>query len=559
MVLPRHNVRGLSVVKPVILAVDDDRQVLATVRRDLLAKYSEDYRVVGAYSAEEALEILNDLALKEEPVALMLVDQRMPQITGIDLLKRSHDLFPDSMKALLTAYADTDAAISAINEVQLDYYIMKPWDPPEELLYPILDDLLDDWAATYRPRFSGVRLIGQRWSRDMYHLKSFLTSNQVSYRSLDIESDDEARALLESAGKTLEDLPVALLTDGTAISKPTGSDLAGRLGLHTAATEEAYDLVIVGAGPSGLAAAVYGSSEGLRTLLVEGTAPGGQAGQSSRIENYLGFPKGLSGSDLARRAVTQAKRFGTEILVPAEVDRVTRKDPFHVIHLSNGSDVTTKAVLISSGVSYRKLDRPGVEELSGVGVYYGTSQFEANQHAGEPVYIVGAGNSAGQGALFVAGFTDSVTIFIRGDDLTASMSQYLIDLIEADERITVRPRTQLMEARGEKRLESLLLDTDGTEEEVKAGALFIFIGQAPRTDWIADLVETDERGFILTGSDIDSLQGWTADRDPLPMETSVPGIFAAGDVRHGSTKRVATSTGEGATAVRFIHEHLADL
>jgi thioredoxin reductase (NADPH) len=559
VVLPRHNVRGLSVVKPVILAVDDDRQVLATVRRDLLAKYSEDYRVVGAYSAEEALEILNDLALKEEPVALMLVDQRMPQITGIDLLKRSHDLFPDSMKALLTAYADTDAAISAINEVQLDYYIMKPWDPPEELLYPILDDLLDDWAATYRPRFSGVRLIGQRWSRDMYHLKSFLTSNQVSYRSLDIESDDEARALLESAGKTLEDLPVALLTDGTAISKPTGSDLAGRLGLHTAATEEAYDLVIVGAGPSGLAAAVYGSSEGLRTLLVEGTAPGGQAGQSSRIENYLGFPKGLSGSDLARRAVTQAKRFGTEILVPAEVDRVTRKDPFHVIHLSNGSDVTTKAVLISSGVSYRKLDRPGVEELSGVGVYYGTSQFEANQHAGEPVYIVGAGNSAGQGALFVAGFTDSVTIFIRGDDLTASMSQYLIDLIEADERITVRPRTQLMEARGEKRLESLLLDTDGTEEEVKAGALFIFIGQAPRTDWIADLVETDERGFILTGSDIDSLQGWTADRDPLPMETSVPGIFAAGDVRHGSTKRVATSTGEGATAVRFIHEHLADL
>lgn len=545
--------------KPAILAVDDEPQVLAAIRRDLSRYYSENYRVLGATSGEEALEILDDLALKEEAVALLLVDQRMPRITGVDLLKRSHDLFPASKRALLTAYADTDAAIDAINEVHLDYYIMKPWDPPEERLYPILDDLIDDWAATYRPRFSGVRLIGQRWSRDMYDLKSFLTSNQVPYRSLDVESDDEAKALLESAGKTVEDLPVALLTDGTALSKPTGPDLAGALGLHTAATEEAYDLVIVGAGPSGLAAAVYGSSEGLRTLLVEQSAPGGQAGQSSRIENYLGFPKGLSGSDLARRAVTQAKRFGTELLVPAEVDKVTRKDPFHVVHLSNGSDVTTKAILISSGVSYRKLDRPGLEELSGVGVYYGTSQFEANQHANEPVYIIGAGNSAGQGALFVAGFTDSVTILIRGDDLTASMSQYLVDLIEADERITVRPRTQLIEARGEKRLKSLLLDAEGTEEEVEAGAVFIFIGQAPRTEWVADLVETDERGFLLTGSDIDSLQGWTAERDPLPMETSVPGIFAAGDVRHGSTKRVATSTGEGATAVRFIHEHLADL
>jgi len=546
-------------VKPVILAVDDEPQVLAAVRRDLLANYADNYRVLGATSGEEAQEILDDLALKEEPVALLLVDQRMPRITGVDLLKRSHDLFPDSRRALLTAYADSDAAIDAINEAQLDYYIMKPWDPPEERLYPILDDLLDDWAAAYRPRFSGVRLIGPRWSRDMYELKSFLASNQVPYRTLDIESDDEAKALLESADKTVGDLPVALLSDGTAISKPTGPELAGKLGLHTAATEEAYDLVIVGAGPSGLAAAVYGSSEGLRTLLVEEAAPGGQAGQSSRIENYLGFPKGLSGSDLARRAVTQAKRFGTELLVPAGVDRVTRKDPFHVVHLSNGSDVTTKAVLISSGVSYRKLDRPGIEELSGVGVYYGTSRFEANLHGDEPVYIVGAGNSAGQGALFVAGFTDSVTILIRGDDLTASMSQYLIDLIDADDRITVRPGTQLMEARGEKRLESLLLDSDGSEEEVEAGAVFIFIGQAPRTEWIADLVETDERGFILTGSDIDSLQGWTADRDPLPMETSVPGIFAAGDVRHGSTKRVATSTGEGATAVRFIHEHLADL
>lgn len=545
--------------KPVILAVDDEPQVLAAVRRDLSRYYAENYRILGATSGEEAQEILNDLALKEDAVALLLVDQRMPRITGVDLLKLSLDLFPASKRALLTAYADTDAAINAINEVNLDYYIMKPWDPPEDRLYPILDDLLDEWSASYRPRFSGVRVIGRRWSKDMFELKSFLASNQIPYRSLDIETDDEAKALVEGADKTVEDLPMAILTNGQILTEPTSSDLAHALGLHTAATQEAYDLVIVGAGPSGLAAAVYASSEGLRTLLVEQTAPGGQAGQSSRIENYLGFPKGLSGSELARRAVVQATRFGTEILVPAEVETVNRKDPMHVIRLTDGSEITTRSLLISSGVSYRKLDRPGLEELSGIGVYYGTSQFEANQHADEPVYIIGAGNSAGQGALFLAGFTDSVTILIRGDDLSASMSQYLIDLIDADERITVRPRTQLIEARGERRLQSLLLDADGTEEEVEAGAVFIFIGQAPRTEWIADLVETDERGFILTGSDIDSLQGWTADRDPLPMETSVPGIFAAGDVRHGSTKRVATSTGEGATAIRFIHEHLADL
>jgi thioredoxin reductase (NADPH) len=549
----------LIVVKPVILAVDDDPQVTNAVRRDLLAHYSDDYRVIGANSGEEALEVLNELALKEEPVALLLVDQRMPRITGVDLLKRSQDLFPDSMRALLTAYADTDAAIDAINEVRLDYYIMKPWDPPEDRLYPILDDLLDEWAAAYRPRFSGVRVIGHRWSREMYAIKSFLASNRIPYRSLDVETDEEARALLEGAGKTVDDLPLALLTDGTILSGPTQAELAARLGLHIAAESEAYDLVIVGAGPSGLAAAVYGSSEGLRTLLVEQSAPGGQAGQSSRIENYLGFPRGLSGSELARRAVTQARRFGTEILVPASVERVTRDDPFLVVHLGDGSEITTKALLVSSGVSYRKLDRPGMAELSGAGVYYGTSQFEANQHAEEPMFIIGAGNSAGQGALFVAGFTDSVTILIRGDDLASSMSQYLIDLIDADERITVRPRTQLLEARGDDRLESLLLKVDEIEEEVKAGAVFVFIGQEPRTEWIADLVETDERGFIFTGSDITSLQGWTADRDPLPMETSVPGVFAAGDVRHGSTKRVATSTGEGATAVRFIHEHLADL
>lgn len=545
-------------VDPTILAVDDEPDVLAAIRRDLLSHYAEDYRVLGAGSGAEAVELLGAVSLRDEEVALLLVDQRMPSMTGVDLLAKAAALYPEAKRVLLTAYADTDAAISAINEVQLDYYIMKPWDPPEERLYPILDDLLEDWWGHHRLRFSGIRVVGHQWSREKHELKNFLASNQIPYHNVDVETDD-VEELLKTASAEMSDLPLVFLTDGTTLTRPAVADLAAHLGLHTEAKEPAYDLVIVGAGPAGLAAAVYGSSEGLRTLLVEHSAPGGQAAQSSRIENYLGFPNGLSGADLARRAVTQAQRFGTEILVPAEVTKVVRNDPYRTLHLADGHELPTKAMVVASGVSYRTLDRPGMTELSGVGVYYGTSQFEASNHAGEPMFVIGGGNSAGQAAMFLSRFTDSVTIVIRRDDLGVSMSRYLIDALESNEAVSVLSRTRLLEALGEERLESLRLEMDGAEEIVPAGAVFVFIGQEPRTSWLSDIVATDDRGFILTGADIPSLKGWNVDRDPLPLESSVPGVFAAGDVRHGSTKRVATSTGEGATAIRFVHEHLASL
>ncbi len=543
---------------PVILAVDDEPDVLAAVRRDLQARYASDYRVLGAGSGQEALDLLGELVLREDEVALLLVDQRMPGITGVELLTRADSMFPDAKRALLTGYADTDAAITAINEVQLDYYIMKPWDPPEDRLYPVLDDLLEEWWGQHRLRFTGVRVLGHQWSREKHELKNFLAANQIPYKNVDAGTD-EATSLMQTASVEPADLPAVIMTDGEVLRHPSVADLASHLGLHTVASDPTYDLVIVGAGPAGLAGAVYASSEGLHTLLIEQNAPGGQAGQSSRIENYLGFPKGLSGADLARRAVTQATRFGTEILVPAEVASVTRKDPFRLLRLTDGSEITTKALLVASGVSYRKLDRPGMTELSGVGVYYGTSQFEASNHAGEPMFVIGGGNSAGQAAMFLSRFTDNVTVVIRGESLAASMSQYLIDALDSNEAVTIQTQSQLLAAEGEDHLETLRFDVDGEEQTVKAGAVFVFIGQEPHTAWIADLVATDDRGFVLTGRDITSLKGWNAERDPLPLEASVPGIFAAGDVRHGSLKRVATSTGEGASAVRFVHEHLASL
>jgi thioredoxin reductase (NADPH) len=546
--------------KPVILAVDDEPGVLGAVERDLRSRYATDYRIVGARSGQEALETLNTLGLKDDPVALLLVDQRMPQVTGIDVLRRSLELFPTAKKALLTAYADTEAAISAINDVGLDHYIMKPWDPPEEGLYPILDDLLDDWAAGYRPTFEAIRVIGQHWAKSSHELKAFLARNQIPYRSLDIE-DESAAGVLKQIGAQVSDLPVVLLPDGRWLLDPGLSALAEAIGLKTHASAPAYDLVVIGAGPSGLAASVYGASEGLHTLLIEEEAPGGQAGQSSRIENYLGFPKGISGADLARRAVSQATRFGVELLVPASVARIERKDPFRIIHLVDGSEVTAKAVIVTSGVAYRRLAAEGLEDLTGAGVYYGTSRVEAVEHRDQKVYVVGGGNSAGQASLFLTGFTDSVTIIIRGDDLSASMSQYLIDAIEANESIDLMPNTRVAAARGEGHLESLVLANTNTDErsEVEAGAMFIFIGQTARTEWIGDIVELDDRGFIMTGSDLGQVKAWSVQRDPLPFETSVPGIFAAGDVRHGSIKRVAGATGEGASAVRFVHQHLADL
>lgn len=547
--------------RPAILAIDDEPEVLRAVQRDLRSRYSDTYQILGATGGQEALDTIEELALRGTPLALILADQRMPSVTGVDVLRKSLDHFPETKKALLTAYADTDAAISAINEVGLDQYIMKPWDPPDVKLYPVLDDLLDDWQATFRPAFEGIRVISQEWSKPAFELKAFMAMNQIPYKSLTLENDEEARTLMESAGAELTDLPLVLFPDGDPLTKPTNDELADRVGLQTHASEPAYDLAIVGAGPAGLAAAVYGASEGLDTVLIEASAPGGQAAQSTLIENYLGFPKGISGADLARRAYSQATRLGAEILVPAEVKRIERKDPYKVLHFPDGSSITAKAVVVTSGVEYRRLKAAGLEEFTGAGVYYGTSNIEANYHRDQPMYVVGGGNSAGQASLFLTRFTDSVTIVIRSEDLSQTMSQYLIDNLEANDAVSVMPRTQVVEARGDTHLKTIVLKDRDTEEEreVEAGALFIFIGQRAHTDWLEDLVQLDERGFVLAGSDLGALKDWTTDRDPLPLETSVPGIFVAGDVRHGSTRRVAGATGEGSTAIRFVHQHLASL
>jgi thioredoxin reductase (NADPH) len=546
---------------PVILAIDDEPEVLRAVQRDLRRRYADSYRIVGATGGEEAIEILDELTTRGTPLALILADQRMPKVTGIDVLRASREPFPDTKRALLTAYADTDAAINAINDVGLDHYIMKPWDPPEDRLYPILDDLLDDWRADYRPAFEGIRVVANEWSKEAFELKAFLAMNQVPYRSVTRGLDPEAETVMEAAGAKVADLPLFFFPEGEPLRRPSKIDLAERVGLQSHAQSPAYDVVIVGAGPAGLAAAVYGASEGLKTLLIEASAPGGQAGQSSLIENYLGFPRGISGADLARRAAAQATRFGAEILVPANVTAVERKDPYKIVHLSDGSEVTAKALVVTTGVDYRKLSAEGLDELVGTGVYYGTSSIEGENHRDEEIFVVGGGNSAGQAAMFLSRFTDSVTIVIRSADLSQTMSQYLIDNLEANEAVSVLPRTRIAAAHGERHLQSLtLVDRDTDEErEVPAGALFIFIGQKAHTEWLDGLVQLDENNFILTGGDLGPLIDWNADRDPFPLEASVPGIFAAGDVRHGSIRRVAGATGEGAMAIRFVHQHLASL
>ncbi len=547
--------------KPIILVVDDENVVLSAVQRDLRPKYGDEYRIVGAAGGQEALDVVRTLAQRDQPLALALVDQRMPDITGIDVLKETLELHPDAKRVLLTAYADTDVAISGINEVGLDFYITKPWDPPEERLYPILDDLLDDWQAGYRPIFEGIRIVGSPWSKETHELKNFLTRNQIPYRAVDLFSDTDLARELDLAGATVADLPLVTMPDGETLFHPSNVEVASRAGLKTTATGKAYDVVVVGAGPSGLAAAVYGASEGLSTLLIEERAPGGQAGQSSRIENYLGFPKGISGADLARRAATQAERFGVELLVPASVERVERKDPFRIVHLTDGSEITARSMVITSGVSYRQLEAEGVDEFTGRGVYYGTSRVEAMLHQNEPVFVVGGGNSAGQAALFLTGFTDNVTIIIRSASLAASMSQYLISAIEVSDAVSLMTATQVASVFGSDRLERVRLrSTDnGDETDHPAGAVFIFIGQKARSEWVADLVELNQRGFIVTGGDLSAPKGWNVEREPLPFETSVPGVFAAGDVRQGSIQRVAGAVGEGSATIRNVHRHLEHL
>lgn len=551
----------MSDAKPVILAIDDEPEVLRAVQRDLRSRYGEDYRILGASGGQEAIDTIKELAMRDTPLALIVADQRMPSVTGVDVLRASRDHFPNAKKTLLTAYADTDAAISAINDVGLDHYIMKPWDPPDIKLYPILEDLLEDWQSDFRPSYDGIRVVAQEWSREAFELKAFLAMNQIPYKSLTLDRDEEAARLMEAAGADLGGLPLVLFKDGPPLQQPTTDEVADRVGLQSHASSPAYDVAIVGAGPAGLAAAVYGASEGLATVLIEASAPGGQAAQSTLIENYLGFPRGISGADLARRAYSQASRLGAEVIVPATVVAVERKDPYKILHLADESSITTKALVVTSGVAYRHLKAEGLEELIGAGVYYGTSNIEASYHKDQPMFVVGGGNSAGQASLFLTRFTDSVTIIIRSHDLSATMSQYLIDNIAANDAITVMPRTQLVKANGIDHLTSVNLKNVDTEEvvEVDAGAVFIFIGQRAHTDWLADLVQLDDRGFVMSGTDLRPLKNWNVEREPLPLETSVPGIFVAGDVRHGSIRRVAGATGEGSTAIRFVHQHLASL
>jgi thioredoxin reductase (NADPH) len=542
--------------RPAILAVDDDGPVLAAVERDLRERYAEHYQVLAASSGDQALDLLRRLRLREDAVALLLVDQRMPGMNGTELLAASRELYPDAKRVLLTAYADTDAAIRAINDADVHHYLLKPWDPPEERLYPVLDDLLETWRRP--PPATNLRLIGDRWSASSHALRQFLARNLVPYRWMDVEADPQAQALLRLARADAGQLPVVLLDDGELLVQPDLPVLAERIGLRTRAQRDAYDLVVVGAGPAGLAAGVYGASEGLSTLVLECSAPGGQAGTTSKIENYLGFPVGLSGADLTLRAREQAIRFGVEILTPSQVVGLRREDPYTVVKVADGSEVSAGALVVASGVDYRTLDVPGAAELTGIGVYYGAGRAEAVDHANGHIFIVGGGNSAGQAAVFLSQWAASVTVLVRTDDLTSTMSQYLIDRIEASDKIRVEPRTEVAGVIGTRRVEGLRLRHETEEREVAADALFVFVGQAPRTAWLEGVVRRDEHGFVLTGADLGNPPpDWPLDVPPLPLETSVPGVFAAGDVRHGSVKRIASSVGEGAMAVRFVHERLA--
>ncbi len=549
--------------KPVILTVDDDPEVLQAVARDVRQEYGDRFRVLRAESGAVALEALEQIKLRNQTVAMFLVDQRMPQMSGVEFLEQALPMFPEAKRALLTAYADTDAAIRAINSTSIDYYLMKPWDPPQERLYPVLNDLLDDWLATFHPPFEGIRVIGNRWSPASHQAKDFLARNQVPYQWLDIELSEEAQKLAEYANCDHLSLPLVIFGDGSSLLKPTNTQIAEKIGLQTQAGKPFYDLIIVGGGPAGLAAAVYGASEGLKTVMIEREAPGGQAGTSSRIENYLGFPVGLSGGDLARRAVTQARRFGVEILTPQEVTGIRVEDPYRFVTLGDGGEISCHALILGLGVSWRRLNVPGLERLTGAGVYYGAAQTEALSCQGEDVYIIGGANSAGQAAMYFSKYARKVTMLVRGDSLAKSMSQYLIEQIAETPNIEVQVHSSVIEAKGETSLEAIAIANavTGETQTVPATSLFIFIGAQPRTDWLDGVVERDERGFILTGQDLKHEghrpQGWTLERDPYLLETNVPGIFAVGDVRHNSVKRVASGVGEGSICVQFVHQYLS--
>lgn len=552
--------------RPVILTIDDDVDVLRSIERDLRQRYADRYRIMRADSGATALELLKRLLLRDDPVALFLVDHRMPQMNGIETLTAAIKIYPDAKRVLLTAYADTDAAIKAINDVRLNHYLLKPWDPPEQHLYPVLDDLLEDWYARYRPPFEGVRVLGTRWSPKSYEVRDFLARNQVPYQWLDADAATrlpDVQHLLDSFAKGELKLPAVLFPDGGRLEQAEPPQIAEKLGLNMRAGLEFYDVAIVGGGPAGLAAAVYGASEGLKTVIVEGAAPGGQAGLSSLIENYLGFPSGLTGADLARRAITQARRFGVEIVSPKEATSIRVDGPYRYVKLQGEAEISCHALILAMGVQWRKMDVPGIDRFQGAGVYYGAGSTEALSCQNEDVYIIGGANSAGQAAMFFSKYARKVVMLVRGPSLAATMSQYLIDQIEATENIMVETRSRVTAVAGGERLHTITIASDVTGEsrEVPASALFIFIGAEPRTAWVDGVIERDSRGFILTGPDLmregKRPQGWPLDRDPGLLETNVPGVFAVGDVRYGSIKRVASGVGEGSVAIQFVHQYLS--
>jgi thioredoxin reductase (NADPH) len=548
--------------KPIILTVDDDPEVLGAIERDLRHKYRADYRVVKASSGHEALEAVQQLKQRGTPVALFLADQRMPVMSGTEFLAEARKFFPDAKKVLLTAYADTAAAIESINQVGLDHYLMKPWDPPDQKLYPVLDELLESWSASARIPFDGIRVAGARWSAQSHIVKEFLSLSQVPYQWIDIDDDAPTREVVETLTGGTANLPVVLFPDGSHLIAPSTAALAAKMGMQTKAQLPFYDVVVIGAGPAGLAAAVYGASEGLKTLVIEQDAPGGQAGTSSRIENYLGFPTGISGADLANRAVTQAKRFGAELLTAQLVVAVKRNDPYRIIELGDGTEISCKAVVIASGMSVHMLDVPGAAQLHGIGVYYGAALTEAATYRGKNIVVVGGANSAAQGAMFFSRYARHVTMLIRANDLGAAMSQYLVDRVRATENITVRLETEVVGTCGATALEQVMIRSvvDKHEEALDASAMFIFIGSIPRSSLVQALVDCDDKGFIITGPDLPKHsgrpRGWNLDRDPFLNETNVPGIFAVGDVRSGASRRVAAAVGEGSAVILMVHRYL---
>ncbi len=549
--------------KPILFILDDDESVIRSITRDIRSEYRKEYRVLSTTSAIEALESLKELKNQGEVVALFLVDQRMPEMLGVEFLGQAIPYYPEAKRVLLTAYSDTEAAIRAINEVQLDFYLLKPWNPPEEKLYPVLNDQLDAWQAAYVPGFEGIRIIGYQWSPRSHEIKDFLAGNLIPYLWLDVETNLEAVDIIDRNKIDRNHLPAVLFEDGTLLTNPSTSEVGEKTGMRVRASQPMYDVAIIGAGPAGLAAGVYGGSEGLNTVLIERRAPGGQAGTSSRIENYLGFPKGLSGADLSRRAITQASRFGIEFLSPQEVADMEIKDNYKILTLKDGTQVNARAVILTTGVDYRKHPSKGIDRFTGAGIYYGAATTEAHACKGQDIYIVGGGNSAGQAAMYLSKFAKRVYIVIRRPNLTSSMSSYLIDQIEATDAIEVMSHTEVIEVQGDDRFERIVLKNNESGEVVtrQAAALFIFIGAKPVTDWLKLEVVKDPKGFIETGPGLvknESFAGlWKEPREPFLLETSIPGIFAAGDVRSGAMNRVASAVGEGSMAIKFVHEYLA--